>query len=706
MLFGWLSAAAQKEAIPVVTIHYSPGHPANRFVPEDALGVAFDGHEKGDNDNILQPQNVKEMLGVGMKPLTYRLRTELGIETWHWNPKGAWSEPLKKQGYWTSSSDTSQYISLSYGYRLPRRGNTSDQANDDGYSRIDDGDIKTFWKSNPYLDKYFTKEPNAQHAQWVVIDLGDEKAVNALRILWGTPYATAYTIEYATREVYGYFDNSVYYETDSPKLWKPFPHFVFIKDKGGNEILRLSDAAMKVRFIRIRMTESSHTAPALSTDVRDGLGYAIKEIYAGVVTKKGSVDDVITHSKNNRKQNRVYVSSTDPWHRATDKDKLTEQVGIDRIYHTNLHNGLPALLPAGLLYDTPENVVSLVDYIKKRDYPVEGIELGEEPDGQMVSPEDAASLYTQFAQKIRLRYPSVSLGGPSLQGIIPDQYGEILPTRQWMERYVSYIHNHSHKRLFDFFSFEWYPFDSVCAPSAPQLVFMPTRLQKAMQDMQAIQGLKDLPFYITEYGYSAFAGISEVSVEGALMNADIAGLFLTLGGTKAYLYGWEPNNLQSDFGCPPGNNMLFGMNDNGKIMYRTAAYYGAQLVTKKWAQPSDKEVEIYPVITNILDKYGQPFITAYALQAKDGLWSVLVVNKDPQKEHDITLKVMNESNHSTNPLHSPLTCYQYSGKQYQWRSAGMKSRPVKDLPPEEKIIQDGIIVLPPYSITVIKEQNP
>src|SRR5215831_12766452 len=154
-----------------VTIHYNPGQPVHTFQPAASLGVALDGHEKGENNLILQPKNIEAMLSVSMKPLTYRLRTELANEAWHWNPQGHWSDASKSQGYWTSSTDTGSFISLSYGYKLPRRGNTKDQANNDGYSRIDDGDTTTFWKSNPYLDEHYTGENNARHAQWVVIDL-------------------------------------------------------------------------------------------------------------------------------------------------------------------------------------------------------------------------------------------------------------------------------------------------------------------------------------------------------------------------------------------------------------------------------------------------------------------------------------------------------------------------------------------------------
>src|SRR2546421_10160992 len=69
-----------------VTVDFTPGHPANRIIPSRALGAGVDGHEQGETDRQLSPANITAMLSAGLKPLTYRLRTELAGEAWHWNP--------------------------------------------------------------------------------------------------------------------------------------------------------------------------------------------------------------------------------------------------------------------------------------------------------------------------------------------------------------------------------------------------------------------------------------------------------------------------------------------------------------------------------------------------------------------------------------------------------------------------------------------
>src|SRR5205085_1378928 len=168
----------------------------NKCIPAKSLGAGIDGHERGECARMLSDNNVRAMLSAGLGPLTYRLRTELAGEVWHWNPAGTWTDPARQCGYWISDATSAKPLMVSYGYRLPRRGNTIDQANDDGYSRIMDGDQTSFWKSNPYLDPYFTKDE--AHPQWIVIDLGAERPVNSLSIGWGTPYARQFQVQYWT----------------------------------------------------------------------------------------------------------------------------------------------------------------------------------------------------------------------------------------------------------------------------------------------------------------------------------------------------------------------------------------------------------------------------------------------------------------------------------------------------------------------------
>ena len=72
--------------------------PSSTFIPAQALGAGVDGLNEGAVQDVYTPDNLKAMRSAGLRPLTYRLRTELGVEVWHWNTQGEWSD--HRQGHW------------------------------------------------------------------------------------------------------------------------------------------------------------------------------------------------------------------------------------------------------------------------------------------------------------------------------------------------------------------------------------------------------------------------------------------------------------------------------------------------------------------------------------------------------------------------------------------------------------------------------
>ena len=690
---GLPNSEAASEPNFSVSLVVAAGQPVNRVIPREALGAGVDGHEQGQCARMLSPKNIREMLTAGPGALTYRLRTELAGEVWHWNFLGKWSDPEHECGYWISDDRSDVPISVSYGYRLPRRGNTIDQANDDGYSRIADGDENSFWKSNPYLDSHFTGEPDDAHPQWIVIDLGKRRPVNSICIHWGMPYAEQVRIEYWTG------NDPMHLHLDRPDDWRPFSRGVIDHCSGGDQRLRVSETSVSAQYVRIVMKHSSGTAIEYSPDIRDRVGFAVREVEVGLTGSDGKFCDAVRHEPDRHHQSIVYVSSTDPWHRASDRDKRVEQPGLDFILQSELTNHLPVLVPVGVLYDTPENAVAEIKYLLTRGYQLSGVELGEEPDGQWVSPEDFASLYAEVASPLRKLDPHLKLGGPSLQSFEshlltwPDAAGN----RFWMNRFLKHLlPNHA---PFDFLSFEYYPFDDICSDAPPQLLEIPTRLSAMISSLRSDGVSQEIPWLLTEFGYSVFAGRHEVDIEGALFHADVVGSFLTLGGTRAYLYGYEPNYLTDELKCSWGNLMMLQMQPDSEELNRLSTYYSSQLVAKEWMQPGHEKHGIFPVTV----EKPTPALTAYAVQRPDGQWSVLAINKDPMRSALITVGFSFQESGTVVAFSGKVDMIQFSRQQYSWREDGAKGRPARSLPPaHSRWDVASPCPLPPYSITVLR----
>src|SRR5206468_11351404 len=139
-------------------------------------------------------------------------------------------------------------------------------------------------------------------------------------------------------------DDPMHLHSDQKDEWRRFPNGEVNRGSGGVESTRLCARAQPVRFMRVLLNRRSKTSAQTSSDIRDRLGFAIREISIGRIDGKGGFHDYVRHAADRHRQTIVYVSSTDPWHRAEDIDYDTEQPGVDSILTSKLTNHLPVLV--------------------------------------------------------------------------------------------------------------------------------------------------------------------------------------------------------------------------------------------------------------------------------------------------------------------------------------------------------------------------
>ena len=156
-----------KPAASVATVRVDtiPQHILNSFDPDRALGSSVDVLSRSGIDKVYTPHILQESLSAGWGPITYRNNTELRMAAWHWTENGSWSDPEHKSGYFTGSTELKEPTRYILAYALPHRGFSTSG------DRPAQGPNLTYWKSNPYLTSKFTKESDALHPQWVIVDL-------------------------------------------------------------------------------------------------------------------------------------------------------------------------------------------------------------------------------------------------------------------------------------------------------------------------------------------------------------------------------------------------------------------------------------------------------------------------------------------------------------------------------------------------------
>jgi hypothetical protein len=700
--------AATVDQAATVHVHVTPKHILNTVYPDTATGAWMDDLTKAQVDNLSKPETIQGIKNLGWGSITMRNNSELRLSAWHWNENGTWSDPASKSGYFTGSAEPGEPIRYGYSYSLPHRDfmTSGDEPLVEGF--------QSYWKSNPYLTSHFTGESDALHPQWVVIDMGIARPVNAIHIQWVNPYAVIYVVQYWIGD-----NNALDWDMGPNGVWKAFPSGTVNDGTGGDVHLKLCDEPITTRFVRVLMSKSSNTPDTHGAqDIRNCVGYALQTLSVGTMDAKGAYTIVYPangvepgpsmglqgREGGNRGPGGAFpgsaadtagsfcASSIDPWHEAGNliTGGHDEYNGMDNFFSSGLTMGHPALVPCTVVYGTPEDCANEVAYIHKRGYPVVGIEIGEECDGKHTMPEDYGALYCQWATAVHKLTPSAQLGGPVFEGVDKDitLWADNEGRTSWMGRFVDYLKTHGHLQDLSFMSFEYYPFlvNGSTPPNDWDSLYMEPGIMRHVLHMWREDGVPgNVPLIISESGITAGGGgRGNLGVTGrAIWECDAFGTFFEQGGRAFY---------RPAINNGAGGRWAGGTGANGGGAYGTPEYTpftSAHIINFEWLQHGAGANQIFPASTDLMDAAGRKVITSYAVHRPDGNWSLMLINHDLSAAHQVHL-VIDEANHVQHSFAGPVTLVQYCNTPSDNKNTTIAPTP------------NGMYTLPSGSITVIR----
>jgi hypothetical protein len=350
------------------------------------------------------------------------------------------------------------------------------------------------------------------------------------------------------------------------------------------------------------------------------------------------------------------------------------------------------MVPIAMLYGTPEDAANEIAYLDKRHYPISRIEMGEEPDGQRMLPEDYAALYIQFATAIHKLVPDAKLGGPSFEGTLgdvevwPDANGRV----SFLGRFLDYLKAHGRSNDFAFFSFEHYP------PSASwnDLYLEPERVRHIVQVWKDDGLPGNVPFLMTEGNMEGYGTTPDI--RKALWLADYVGSMMTAGASGTFYFHYIPT---------PGHpGPLLMVNRDYQVVGFAPQYLATQMITRQWVQPVDATHRLFKASSDLTDGSGNVLVTAYPIERPDGTWSVMLVNRDPDNDHSVKVAFANAETKRESFFSGSVVQTTLGAGQFQWHPGAGTGHADPDGPPSKSTVNGGadtLYELPKASLTVL-----
>jgi hypothetical protein len=363
------------------------------------------------------------------------------------------------------------------------------------------------------------------------------------------------------------------------------------------------------------------------------------------------------------------------------------------------------MLPVTLLYGTPEDAANQIAYIRKRGYSLGWIEMGEEPDGKNMLPEDYGALYLQWAAAIHNVDPAARLGGPVFEGINEDikVWPDVKRRISWMGRFVDYLKDHGRLSDLSFVSLEHYPFEP-CEITWKDLYREPYLMQHILDELWRAGVPRSVPIMVTESHVSWQLTGPMTTIWGLLWLADNIGSFFEGGGTAFYHSPIQPQPIQNTC-LGPASWSNFVADRDYNIKGYTAAYWAARMINFEWTAHRSGVHQMFSAKSDIKDSDGNILVTSYAVKRPDGNWSLMLVNKDENNPHTVRVVLENLQSKKQGTFSGAVSWVTISSEQYVWKADGPNSYADPDGPPAGRSVPGGpqaTYLLPKSSVTVLR----
>src|SRR4029077_10390788 len=155
----------------------------------------------------------------------------------------------------------------------------------------------------------------------------------------------------------------------------------------------------------------------------------------------------------------------------------------------------------------------------------------------------------------------------------------------------------------------------------------------------------------------------------------------------------------------PGTFNFFSADQDLKIRQPLSQYFASRLINLEWLQPRSGQHRLFAARPDTVDGAGHVLISAYPVLRPDGSWALLIINKDQENAHTVSIRFEDSAHHRLGAFTGQVSSLVFGNAEYQWHPDREGGRADPDGPPTSTTVEmrsGTTFNLPAASITVLR----